>query len=100
MMEELRRRLTMLELQNRITHEQSYRLMQVAEEGYDIEIGLIGKIDGARRNIRLADAVRAGDEEAVRALVRETEEDEADLKRRLAEHMANMAKKKMAEEDA
>ena len=69
MTEELRKEIYKMEYEGTISHEQGYRLLQLAEEGIDIRIGLAGRVDGIRRCIELSDAVRYGDEKKVKELI-------------------------------
>lgn len=87
MNEESKRRVITLEFEGKISHEQGYRLRQLIDEGYDIEPGLTGRIEGYHRNTLMADAIRNKDSETIEALIRETRDEELEEDRLLKDHL-------------
>ena len=82
-----------LQAEGKISGEQGYRLRQLAQEGIDISMGLIGRIDGFDRCIALTDAIRDGDNEQIQQLVDDTAEAEAELRRKAEEILAEQRKR-------
>ena len=87
MKDELKRRVITLEFEGKVSHEQGYRLRQLIDEGYDIEPGLTGRIEGYHRNTLMADAIRNKDPEKIEVLIRETRDEELEEERLLKEHL-------------
>lgn len=78
-----------MEFERAISHEQGYRLRQLAYEGIDISVGLEGRIDGIRRCVRMAGAIREGDDNAVRALIEETRSENEAEKAIIEQHLSS-----------
>lgn len=61
-----------LEFEDKITPEQGQRLRQLYGEGYDVSLGLKGRIAGMDQVRRMSECIETGDEAGIDELIAET----------------------------
>ena len=76
-----------LEFEDKITPEQGQRLRQLYEEGYDVSLGLKGRIAGMRRVRRMSECIETGDEAGIDELVAETKAHDDEIQKIIDEAM-------------
>jgi hypothetical protein len=76
-----------LEFEDKITPEQGQRLRQLYEEGYDVSLGLKGRISGMNRVRKLSEYIETGNEVGIDELIAETKEDDDEIQKIIDEAM-------------
>ena len=76
-----------LEFEDKITPEQGQRLRQLYEEGYDVSLGLKGRIADMRRVRRMSECIETGDEAGIDELVAETKAYDDEIQKIIDEAM-------------